>query len=89
MMNFLRYFLGFKPYVIEHIVQQLKLTKAQNEFNISMEKFIDLNADKIIELGEEINLLDKQIQRIEYLEKKIDNLEKEFFNDRQKNIWEV
>ena len=86
MMNFLRYFLGFRPYVIDHIVQQLKLTKAQNEFNISMEKFIGLNADKIIELGEEINVLEKKIERIKYLEDKIDNLEKEYFNDRQKNI---
>jgi hypothetical protein len=86
MMNFLRYFLGFKPYVIEHIVQQLKLTKAQNEFNISMEKFIDLNADKIIQLGEEINILEKKIERIKYLEDKIDFLEKRYFNDRQKNI---
>lgn len=82
MMNFLRYFLGFKPYVIEHIVQQLKLTKAQNEFNISMEKFIDLNADKIIQLGEEINILEKKIERIKYLEDKIDFLEKRYFNDR-------
>lgn len=86
MFNFLRYFLGFKPYVIEHIVQQLKLTKAQNEFNISMEKFIDLNADKIIQLGEEINILEKKIERIKYLEDKIDFLEKRYFNDRQKNI---
>jgi hypothetical protein len=76
------YFLGFKPYVIEHIVQQLKLTKAQNEFNISMEKFIDLNADKIIQLGEEINILEKKIERIKYLEDKIDFLEKRYFNDR-------
>jgi len=89
MFNFLRYFLGFRPYVVEHIVQQLKLTKAQNEFNISMEKFIDLNADKIIQLGEEINILEKKIERIKYLEDKIDFLEKRYFNDRQKNIWEV
>jgi hypothetical protein len=86
MFNFLRYFLGFRPYVVEHIVQQLKLTKAQNEFNISMEKFIDLNADKIIQLGEEINILEKKIERIKYLEDKIDFLEKRYFNDRQKNI---
>lgn len=82
MFNFLRYFLGFRPYVVEHIVQQLKLTKAQNEFNISMEKFIDLNADKIIQLGEEINILEKKIERIKYLEDKIDFLEKRYFNDR-------
>lgn len=85
MMNFFRFFLGFRPYVIDHIVQQIKINKAQNKFNINMQKFIDLNADKIIELGNETNLLDKQIKHIKYLEDKIDYLEKEFFNGK-KNI---